>query len=529
MLHRKKWMPIAVTVILVQAILEGFALFSLATLNMLPDKYMLVVVLCMALSLVVTAILLFSGMKKHRMGRARRARRIIAIILAAVFGVGSVIAASMTQQLKTSVNEVTDNEGTLSAMVGVYVMADNPAKAITDAEDYNFGVMENYDTQNTTAALDTLKLKFGKEAKTTNEASVTDCAKALYDGTVDALLINEAYTAALTDFDEYASFETDTRLLDEIPIYAQDTASDDSSKDGDTAVQSASSSSEPLPDFNKLNSEAAEGVSDITTTPFVMYISGSDTRSQILDTSRSDVNILMAVNPKSKQVLLINTPRDYYVGNPAGGGAKDKLTHCGLYGVDCSIGALEGLYSTNVEYYMHINFTGFEKLIDSIGGITVNAPEDFTAGGYHYNKGENYVNGAQALAFARERHSFASGDRQRGKDQMEVIRAVIDKVTSGTTLLTNYTSVLNSLQDMMVTNVSSDEISDLVKMQLNDGASWDVKKYSVSGSDAHMTTYSMPSFTAYVMIPYDDDVSKASELLQKVMSGEQITDEEVSD
>ena len=134
MLHRKKWMPIAVTVILVQAILEGFALFSLATLNMLPDKYMLVVVLCMALSLVVTAILLFSGMKKHRMGRARRARRIIAIILAAVFGVGSVIAASMTQQLKTSVNEVTDNEGTLSAMVGVYVMADNPAKAITDVK-----------------------------------------------------------------------------------------------------------------------------------------------------------------------------------------------------------------------------------------------------------------------------------------------------------------------------------------------------------------------------------------------------------
>jgi LCP family protein required for cell wall assembly len=527
MLHRKKWMPIAIVVLAVQAILEIYALASVARLNMVPSKYMLVVVMVVALSLFLTAALLFSGMKEHKVGRARQARRIIAIVLAVIFGFGSVMAASMAQELKTSVDKVTDNQ-TPSAMVGVYVLSDDAAQQIEDAADYNFGIMENYDTDNTSKALDSLKALFGKDAETTSVAGVAECAKALYDGDVDAALINEAYVSILSDYDEYSTFSTDTKLLYEIPVYSESDSSDES---GDSVQAVTSSTSASDLNFDTLESDAAEGVSSITTEPFVMYISGSDTRSEILDTSRSDVNILMAVNPTTKQVLLINTPRDYYIDNPAGGGAKDKLTHCGIYGVDCSIEALENLYSTDVSYYMQINFTGFEQLIDSIGGITIYSPEDFTASQtseYHFNEGENYVNGAEALAFARERYSFASGDRQRGENQMEVIRAVIDKVTSGTTVLTHYSDILSSLQDMMVTNMTADEISELVKMQLNDGASWDVEKYSVSGSDAHKTTYSMPNSTAYVMIPYEDDVAQATELLQKILSGEEITEEDVS-
>ncbi|MEE8885784.1 MAG: LCP family protein [Eubacteriales bacterium] len=523
MLHRKKWMPIAIVVLAVQAILEIYALASVARLNMVPSKYMLVVVMVVAMSLFLTAALLFSGMKEHKVGRARQARRIIAIVLAVIFGFGSVMAASMAQELKTSVDKVTDDQ-TPSAMVGVYVMSDDAAQQIEDAADYNFGIMENYDTDNTSKALDSLKALFGKDAETTSVAGVAECAKALYDGDVDAALINEAYASILSDYDEYSTFSTDTKLLYEIPVYSES----DSSEESDNSVQAVTSSSLADLNFDTVESDAAEGVSSVTTEPFVMYISGSDTRSEILDTSRSDVNILMAVNPTTKQVLLINTPRDYYIDNPAGDGAKDKLTHCGIYGVDCSIEALENLYSTDVSYYMQINFTGFEKLIDAIGGITVEIPEDFSAGGYTFTKGQMTLDGAEALVFARERHSFASGDRQRGKDQMEVIRAVIDKVTSGTTVLTHYSDILSSLQDMMVTNMTADEISELVKMQLNDGASWDVEKYAVSGSDARKTTYSMPNSTAYVMIPYEDDVAQATELLQKILSGEEITEEDVS-
>ena len=159
--------------------------------------------------------------------------------------------------------------------------------------------------------------------------------------------------------------------------------------------------------------------------PFILYISGSDTRSKVLDISRSDVNILMAVNPQAKQVLLLNTPRDYYVKNPAGSGAYDKLTHLGIYGLDCSMKGLGNLYGVDVDYYAQINFTGFETLIDAIGGITVNSDEAFSAGGYDFVEGPNEMNGAKALAFARDRHHQASGDNARGKHQMMVIEAMI--------------------------------------------------------------------------------------------------------
>lgn len=266
-------------------------------------------------------------------------------------------------------------------------------------------------------------------------------------------------------------------------------------------------------------------VNDVENDPFIFYISGSDGRSTNLEIGRSDVNILVVVNPATKQVLLVNTPRDYYVANPMGDGEMDKLTHCSLYGLECSIGALEALYNTNVNYYAQINFTGFETLIDAIGGITVNSVEAFVGDGGHVIKeGINELNGAQALSFARERYHVEGGDNGRGRNQMRVITAVIEKMTSGTTILENYSDILKSLQGMFVTSIDQKQISALVRMQLGDNASWNVKSYAVVGTGSNGPTYSIPGMTSYVMIPDEDSVNKGQDLIQKVLAGETITD-----
>ena len=269
----------------------------------------------------------------------------------------------------------------------------------------------------------------------------------------------------------------------------------------------------------------------VTKEPFVVYVSGSDTREAKLAKSRSDVNILAFVNPVSKQVLLLNTPRDYYINISIAPDSKDKLTHCGLYGIDCSMDTLADLYGIDsINYYAQINFTGFETLIDEIGGVTVYSDASFTSSDYpdyRYVKGENELNGSEALAFVRERYNLGDGDYARGRHQMAVISAVIDKMTSSTTLLTNYSGIMDSLEGMISTDFESGDISALINMQLSDGGGWDVKSYTVVGEGTKRTTYSMPKFKAYVTIPDEESVDKAKGLIQKVMNGETITDSDV--
>lgn len=206
------------------------------------------------------------------------------------------------------------------------------------------------------------------------------------------------------------------------------------------------------------------------------------------------MNILAVVNPKTKQVLLINTPRDYYIDISVSEGAKDKLTHCGVYGIDCSMDTLSNLYDEHVDYYAKINFSGFETLIDAIGGVTIESEKSFYTykDNYYISEGTNQLNGAYALSYARERRAFADGDNARGRHQMQLIEAIIEKVSSGTTILTNYSDILASLEGMFTTNMSQEEIAALVRMQLSDGAGWNVKSFAVNGSGSKEHVYSMP-------------------------------------
>ena len=526
MWKRKKWVPLAVLAFLLQLLLEAYAALHIQKLNLLPERYLYLAYGVLAGFAVLTFFLLFWG-TGHGPGKRRRVRRIIAIILAICMGAGSVYVADVTGKISQTVTTVTETTTTLAAMEGVYVLSSDSAADIQAAADYSFGIMSDFDAENTQAAVSEISEVLGKQITTVSRPSAIENAAALYQGDIKAIILNEAYVSALTDTEDYADFETAAKLIYEVPV--KKTIQKQTTEEA-TEVAGVSSDSAASAVGDGSSGKSLGGiVSDVTEQPFVVYISGSDTRSAILDTSRSDVNILMVVNPKTRQILLLNTPRDYYVENPAGNWAYDKLTHCGIYGIDCSEKALEKLYSVKINYYAQINFTGFETLIDAIGGVTVDSPEAFEAGGYSFTEGENTLDGKQALAFARERHAFAGGDNVRGQNQMRVIKSVISKITSdGGAVLLHYGEILDSLSGMFVTDMNSDDISALVKMQLNDMSSWNVESYAVTGTGGMDTTYSMPGYSVYVMYQNPDMVAKATGLIDKVENGVILTDGDVA-
>ena len=272
---------------------------------------------------------------------------------------------------------------------------------------------------------------------------------------------------------------------------------------------------------------------DITKDPFIVYLSGNDTYGDMSDEGRSDTNILAVVNPSTGNVLLLSTPRDYYIQLQAdydfdvkdgfsGSGYYDKLTHAGNYGLGVSIGSLETLYDIDCDFYLKMNFTGFSEIVDALGGITIENETEFTSwDGYYYPAGTLDLDGEYALNYVRERHAFATGDVQRGINQMKVIKAIVAKATSPS-ILTGYKQILNSVSNNFTTNMSTSNISSLVNLQLLKNPDWNIVSFNVTGDGTHSTTYSTSS-SVYVMLPDDTAVANAKTLIQAVLDGEDIT------
>lgn len=230
--------------------------------------------------------------------------------------------------------------------------------------------------------------------------------------------------------------------------------------------------------------------------PFAIYISGIDTYGEISTVSRSDVNMLAIANPKTQQLLLINTPRDYYVQLHGTTGTKDKLTHAGIYGVDMSRKTLEDLYQIEIPYYVRVNFSSLVSIVDTLGGIEVYSDYDFKS----FHTGYNTLNGKQALEFSRERYSFSEGDRQRGRNQQRVIEAIVAKMSTPGALV-NYQSLLNSVGGAVQTNIPPAFITSLASSQVQGGKRWSTKSISVDGTGSKGPTYSMGAQQLYIMIP----------------------------
>ena len=424
-------------------------------------------------------ILCFIMMEKYPKKRAV-VFRIISIILSVIMAV----AIFYSWKTRNALSKVASNNVDITS-VSAYVKKDDPAKTMEDAKGYEFGILQEMDRKNTDKAVKKAEEKLGSKLKTHEYKTLTELADGIRNGKVKAMMINDGYLSLYSDFEGYEGFSGEVRKISQYKIK------------------------------NKIdNVENAD-----ITKPFVIYISGIDTYVKVGKVSRSDVNILAAVNPKTGQMLLVNTPRDYYVPLSISKGVKDKLTHSGIYGIECSRDTLGLLYDEKVNHYFRLNFSGFEGMIDALDGVDVESDVAFSSFGYDFKVGTNHLNGKQALAFARERHSFASGDNQRGKNQMKVIEAVVRKIQSPS-ILKNYIGVMDNLNGTFETDLSYAQLTDLVKNQTKNGTKWNINSYSVTGTGAKSsTTYSMPGQSVYVMNPDKDMVKKGADLIDQVMSG----------
>ena len=255
---------------------------------------------------------------------------------------------------------------------------------------------------------------------------------------------------------------------------------------------------------------------DITKKPFNIFISGIDTYGNINSVSRSDVNMIMSINPTDKKILLTSIPRDYYV-KLSGINEYDKLTHAGMYGIDTSIDTVETLLDTKINYYIKVNFSSLVKVVNTLDGIDVDSKYQFTSqDGYSFKKGINHLNGKKALSFARERKALPDGDRSRGENHQAVLAAIINKASSKS-ILTNYNNLLKSLKPSLVTNLSNKELTSFIKMQIDKDIKWNITYVNLDGSDGYEYTYSYAKNKLYVMIPDEETVENAKEEIRKIL------------
>ena len=260
----------------------------------------------------------------------------------------------------------------------------------------------------------------------------------------------------------------------------------------------------------------AEDAVDVTSKPFNIYISGMDTTGKITEEARSDVNMIITVNPKTHKVLMTSIPRDYLV--ELQNGEKDKLTHTGLMGIDETTSDVEDLLGIKINYYVKVNYNTLKDLVNSIGGITINSDKAFISyiGKYRFVEGENQLDGAKALAYARERHAYSDGDNHRVRNQQEVLKAIVKKLTGSTTLLTRYNKILKYLAPTMEMNLTSAEVKALVKFQLGKNPKWKFESNSLEGFDAFSTVYSAGNQQLYVMKPDEESIKKARQKIKEI-------------
>lgn len=262
----------------------------------------------------------------------------------------------------------------------------------------------------------------------------------------------------------------------------------------------------------------AEEAVDVTSKPFNIYISGMDTTGKITEEARSDVNMIITVNPKTHKILMTSIPRDYLV--ELQNGEKDKLTHTGMMGIDETTSDVEDLLGIKINYYVKVNYNTLKDLVNSIGGITINSDKAFISyiGRYQFVQGENKVDGAKALAYARERRAYSDGDNHRVRNQQDVLKAIVNKLTGSTTLLTRYNKILKYLAPTMEMNFTRAEVKALVKFQLGKNPKWKFESNALEGYDAFSTVYSGGNQQLYVMKPDEESIKKARQKIKEIQN-----------
>lgn len=474
-----------------------YLLFNIIKLNVLPTKLLFLMTIVFVLLDLIFILLLCFATKGV-------VSKIICIIFALAISLGSCLGGyymSKTGGLLSSMTNVAKHS---KNTISVVVKESSDMKKKTDLAGRSVGTLANINTTGSKKILKELT-NSGISMEQKEFGSMTEMLESFYNGEVDSIVISESSRTQITDMEAYANFDNNTRVVYQTSYKVQ-------------------------------NTDKAKAVSNITNTPFNVLISGSDTRGGFDENGRSDVIMVATVNPKTGTILLTSIPRDFYVttacdaGDGCQQGALDKITHTGIHGTNTTKRTVEQLLGIEINYTFKVGFDTVTDIVDAVDGIDVNVEPGYEcnnflhAPGLSVHAGVNHLNGEQALGYARERYAYSEGDRQRTKNQQQVLMGIVDKITSPA-IVTNYASIMDSMSDTFSTTMSSQEISDLIKYQLNKNPKWKMEQYMVNGTGDTLMCAELGN-AAYVMVPDQSTVTTAKNKINAVLAGKSADDVE---
>ena len=457
------------------AVLAGLVTYMMYAHHILAFRH-LNVVYTIILVAIFALCLILSILKKSR---------VLTTVLLVVFSIIAAVSLFAFKSLVDVAHNMNETASYSEIEMSVVVPSNSSVNDVSDLTSVQ--APTDADGSNINELLSHIKSEKGVDLATEKVDSYQAAYENLVNGSSKAMVFNSAYSSLLE-----MSYENFQSNLKTIYSYKIKTSIKDEAKAHDSNV-------------------------------FNIYISGIDTYGSISTVSRSDVNLILTVNMNTHKILMTETPRDAYVKIPDGGADQyDKLTHAGIYGVETSEKTLENLYGITIDYYARLNFDSFLKLIDALGGITVYNSQAFTSlhGNYEFPVGNVTLDSDKALGFVRERYSLEHGDYDRGNNQMKVIQAILNKLTSLNSV-SNYSTIISNVQDSIQTDMKLDTMMKLVNTQLDSGKKFTVTSQEVTGtgSTGELTSYAMPSSSLYMIKLDDASVAKASQAIKDVMEG----------
>lgn len=481
---------IGLVILGIQALMSIVVFFFIARFGALPNKYLGLV------AMILFALLLITFLGQLIQKRWHYAMKAISIVWSIVF---LLISFNLYKGYQVA-DDVTGKSHEVE-IIDVVVLADNKAAKVQDVLSEEFGVVYGSNKDGIDAMFAMIGPMEGASISKKDSIDYQELVKKLYNKQLQVIVVCEAFLPIIEE--QYANFTTETKVLYSYEFRKSINLSKPNHNVGNLVAPNTTI--EP------------EEVKKITERSFNVFLSGIDVYGNVDKVSRCDVNMIATVNPVTKQILLTSIPRDYYVYTTVSGNMRDKLTHAGIYGVECSVGTLEDLFGVDIDYYLKVNFTGFVDIVDALGGVTVYSEYDFSTS-YDFVKGANECDGDKALAFVRDRYSFSSGDLQRNRNQQALVKGIIEKLASPATLV-NINSILNSVSEFMVTNVQLSEIMELVNMQLSKNSAWTIQTNAITGTGDSQITYSNQKQKSYVMLPDENQVMEAASRIRDLMEG----------
>ena len=480
----------AIVLSIVLVATAGIMVYEILKLEILPSNILMPVILVIILfSLILLLLINFCA---HGLA-TKIIFSFLVILISVAYGLGDYYLYSTASTLNTVTEQAAKSKNTVSLIV----MAESTKEDVQDINGSKIGVLTNINKEGTKKSLnDISKQNIGYSTEKFD--NVPAMLQALYEGQVDAIILNEAYRSNVSEIENYENFNNETKVIHQTVYYTKEA-----------------------------NNSLA--VSDITSKPFTILITGNDSFGALDEVSRSDVNMIVTINPLTSTILMTSIPRDAFVTEVCDDyacnyGVEDKLTHTGIYGADTTKDTLENLLDIDINYIFRVNFSSMIDIVDALGGIDIDVAEgmavsrfysDSTLEGIH--EGQNHLNGKRALAYSRERKAYLDGDVQRARNQQQVLQAMFKKASSPE-IITKYSNILKAVGKAFDTNMTTKEITSFIKYQLQASPSWKFEQYVLKGENTLKVSPELGMEVSAVEL-YAYSIQTASEKIQAVLDG----------